>query len=156
MSWNEARIALVPPGVGVRVNLSGDVRGVDARPVPIVEFFQAEGQDSGIQAVAFFRRLRGLGFRLEDENQHRIAGIRDDVRFLAELSGSSVTSVTLTFRFGRDVRDRIEEWRQLVETLCAEWQFGLLDNNGDVGSADRFEDVLKSSFAWECFLAGEL
>jgi len=157
MSWNEVKIHLAP--VGTRVYLSRDrsTNTADGYPVTVVTTLppsQPDDEPVNISQLKSWLAARNFNEFSKKERSSRYD--LDDMSLSIFDEQGRLNQVTLNLKVGLDARSRIEIWEKFAAELCEVFHLQLIDAKAGLVKQSTFQDLVKRSFAWECFLKREI
>jgi len=154
MSWNEARVALLPSGRRFVVQEGlPSARSLDDRPVVVLHSVREEGNGGqSIKPELVRSWLEERSFVVREEYLSSVQLTRGDIEVDLFLQEEEISFVDLTFTLSRETPSRCEAWQTFVTELCETWDFSLADpERGVKVEAAELLPMLARNNSWKEF-----
>jgi hypothetical protein len=152
MSWNEVKISLAPTGSRVEVrNHESAVTGI-GEPVKIVNIVPPLRRSEAHASAELERWFKTRNFRQIRSDARFEEYIRKEVSGLVEKDPKGVIRVRFNFVLDSTAREKMPGWKSLIEELCCEFSFRIVDPGVGMVEPGKFDSLVTGSFAWQCLL----
>lgn len=156
MSWNEVKIGLVAKGAVVLASRDKKLVAEDGYPVAVLSAYLPDSKKNIAPRIGHFENfLLQKGFRFINKKIQTSRMICDDIELLISTKEDIVDEIMVNFQVGINARERLKVWEQFIQDLCENYNLLLIDPKNGLVDSTAFLNLVKRSFAWECFLQRE-
>jgi hypothetical protein len=152
MSWNEVKIGLVPIGSRVYQSKSESGTTADGYPLTIISVKPPEEPHELISVSDLEKWLVALGYKFVCRKINSSRHDLEDISVLIYSDQGWLKKITLNIKIDLNANDRIKIWEGLIKQICESFHLRLIDSRVGLVEPAEFQDLVKKSFAWECFL----